>query len=1027
LSGIEMTRLGGRACGGGQVIMNLGTFVARARWSGACLAVAVLALCLCVLPVQAQVVTTLPGSYPGAQFPALDAERTLYVSDQSGLTATPRVQGGGYGSPVTLGSGTFISTEGVALDGNGTLFVVDTGRSEIFKAEAPYTTFTPIIQIIASTALTGIAVDANDNVFFTDFHNAKVYELSASAYANGTTASSATVIYSGNPNQDGFVAVALDAAGNVYVTNDEAGTIVKLAAGTFTPSTIFNNNGFVSPTGIAIDGSGNIYFTDAETSSVNEIVAPAYTNIVTLADSSHFSDPVGVGLDAIGNIFVADRIQNAVKEIMAPPAVSAVSPNTGPLAGGTTVTITGTNLTGATAVSFGGTAATNVHVVSATQVTATSPANSVSGPVDVQVTTPNGTSPTLAADQFTYGTLPSVSSINPRNGPTAGGNTVTINGANFSSATSVQFGSNAAAFSIVSDMQITATAPPGSAGPVNVTVTNVGGPSITSGSYTYVAAPTVSAVSPGSGPGGGGTPVTITGSHFTGATAVSFGVNAATNVTVGSDSQITATAPTGSGTVDVTVTTPGGTSATSEADAFTYVGVPTVTAIAPSTGPTVGGTFVTITGTNFSNATSVQFGTMASVDFSIKSATQIVAAVPLAPSVETVDITVTSPGGTSPTSSADLFTYYVQPPFAPVVTSVSPAQGPPAGGTTVTITGAGFTNAMTVRFGTVGASFALNGDTQITATSPAASAPGAVDVTVTTAGGTSVTSAADKFTYGVTRTWVSGVGNDSNACDRTSPCLTFAAALANTTPGGEIDVLNAGDFGPLTITKSITIDNETSPIGGASVSTGSAITIQAGANDVINLHGLTLAGAGAVDGILITSAARVDIENCSIQGFGSAGIAVSPASGAVEVKLANVTSAFNTSGIVIQPASGATAKVTIARSHVDNNLGAGLQADGSGGGVVNAAVADSSLSANATNGALALGGAVLNLTHDAIAGNGSGGVASSGGATVTVGGSQIVNNATGVSASGGTLISYGNNQLVGNGSAGRFTSTGPLN
>ena len=102
--------------------------------------------------------------------------------------------------------------------------------------------------------------------------------------------------------------------------------------------------------------------------------------------------------------------------------------------------------------------------------------------------------------------------------------------------------------------------------------------------------PTVTNVNPNTGPTSGGTSVTITGTNFSGATAVSFGSNAAASFTVNSATQITATSPAGVGTVDVTVTTEGGTSAISSGDRFTYGSAPTVTNVNPNTGPTSGGT-----------------------------------------------------------------------------------------------------------------------------------------------------------------------------------------------------------------------------------------------------------------------------------------------------------------------------------------------------------------------------------------------------------------------------------------------------
>ncbi|MGD0076731.1 MAG: IPT/TIG domain-containing protein, partial [Candidatus Binataceae bacterium] len=262
---------------------------------------------------------------------------------------------------------------------------------------------------------------------------------------------------------------------------------------------------------------------------------------------------------------------------------------------------------------------------------------------------------------------------------------------------------------------------------------------------TYAAdaqAPTVTSISPNSG--GGGQDVLITGTNFVDVTAVRFGALAASYVLVNSPTSITASAPSGSGTVDITVTTPAGTSATSTSDQFTYPLVPTVTSISPNNGPPAGGTTVTITGTNFTPGTAfVYFAGYGVVPTIVNSATSITVTSPAG--TGTVDITVSINGETSATSAADKFTYTAT---GPAVTSISPNSGPTAGGTSVTITGANFTGATAVKFGsTNAASFNVNSATSITATSPAGS--GTVDITVTTPGGTSVTSAADQFTYGV--------------------------------------------------------------------------------------------------------------------------------------------------------------------------------------------------------------------------------------------------------------------------------------
>ena len=122
---------------------------------------------------------------------------------------------------------------------------------------------------------------------------------------------------------------------------------------------------------------------------------------------------------------------------VSPPTITNVNPNTGPAAGGTSVTITGTNLNGATAVRPV-LAAGSFTVNGATQITATSPAGT--GTVDVTVTTPGGTSAPSSADQFGYVSAPTVTGINPITGPPAGGTSVTITGTNLNGATAVRFG-----------------------------------------------------------------------------------------------------------------------------------------------------------------------------------------------------------------------------------------------------------------------------------------------------------------------------------------------------------------------------------------------------------------------------------------------------------------------------------------------------------------------------------------------------------------------------------------------------------
>ncbi|WP_234365441.1 IPT/TIG domain-containing protein, partial [Streptomyces sp. RTd22] len=207
------------------------------------------------------------------------------------------------------------------------------------------------------------------------------------------------------------------------------------------------------------------------------------------------------------------------------------------------MTIMGSNFNQATAVRFGTTLAPAFTVVSANQITATSPAGS--GTVLITVTGPGGTSNGVA---FSYASAaaPVLSGVSPVQGPAAGGTTVTLTGSGLGGATAVRFGSvNASSFTVVSSSQITAVAPSGSAGPVQVTVIGPGGTS-NGVTYTYVVSPVLSGVSPNQGPAAGGTSVALTGSGFSGVTAVRFGSVLASSFTVVSSTQITAVAPSGS-------------------------------------------------------------------------------------------------------------------------------------------------------------------------------------------------------------------------------------------------------------------------------------------------------------------------------------------------------------------------------------------------------------------------------------------------------------------------------------------------
>jgi len=282
-----------------------------------------------------------------------------------------------------------------------------------------------------------------------------------------------------------------------------------------------------------------------------------------------------------------------------------------------------------------------------------------------------------------------------------------------------------------------------------------------------------------------------------------------------------------------------------------------------------------------------------------------------------------------------------------------------------------------------------------------------------------------------TRTWVSGVGDDANPCSRTAPCKTFAGAISKTAAGGEISVLDPGGFGALTITKSVSIVAEGAE-GGLLASLSNGIVINAGANDVVHLRGLIFEGVGnGLNGIRFLAGGALHVENCVIADFRSTsagsghGISFEP-NGAAELHVAdtlivNNGNGSNGGGINVKPSGSGSAKVSLQRVRMENNV-FGLKADGNGNtGGIAVTVVDSLASGNSFSGFTATtgpGGAPVGLTIDrsVSANNGTTGVAAGGAlAVIRLSNSTVTGNGTGLLAvNGGTLASYVNNQVHGN-------------
>jgi hypothetical protein len=328
-------------------------------------------------------------------------------------------------------------------------------------------------------------------------------------------------------------------------------------------------------------------------------------------------------------------------------------------------------------------------------------------------------------------------------------------------------------------------------------------------------------LSPSSAPAAGGGTITVaasSGTPFASATTVNFGSTKQPATVGGGGASVTATIPPESGSkyqVFISVTSPTGTTGPGPADLFTYG--PTVTNISPNTGPLVGGTPVTVTGTGFTATSSVSFGGTAATVASFNGSTTLIVTAPTGSG--TVDVNVTNPAlpasvQTSPTSSADQFTYAMS------VTSISPASGPGAGGTTVDIKGQGFTGETGVAFGNAPASnVTFISDGEITAVSPAGT--GVVDIQVTTPAGVTARGASDQFSY--VSGALTGLGIQLNGASP-SPKLS-CAYQANGSNTCSVSGVGCGGSATFYV---LTVDGAGNPVvagpGGQTVSVGKGAT-----------------------------------------------------------------------------------------------------------------------------------------------------------------------------------------------------------
>lgn len=269
-----------------------------------------------------------------------------------------------------------------------------------------------------------------------------------------------------------------------------------------------------------------------------------------------------------------------------------------------------------------------------------------------------------------------------------------------------------------------------------------------------------------------------------------------------------------------------------------------------------------------------------------------------------------------------------------------------------------------------------------------------------------------------TRTWVSGVGDDANPGSRTAPCKTFAGAMSKTAAGGEIDALDPGGFGAVTITKAITIDGGGGQVASILVAGTHGITVNAGPNDVvilrnIRINGIAGTGSGGLNGINFLAGKALIVENCSINGFTQSGIYLSTGA-STNVQISNTSILNSHNGVMVEPTNAGAVNLSLDHLSVWDSSNVGLYLLGPGkavikdsatlGGVYGMVVDKVDVQADGLNASqnsyvgVQIGGGSLRLSNCVITGN-----------------------ANGLRMLGGVISSYGNNRIDGNTAA-----NGPL-
>ncbi len=424
--------------------------------------------------------------------------------------------------------------------------------------------------------------------------------------------------------------------------------------------------------------------------------------------------------------------------IVTTPSVDTLRPNSGPSTGGTMARVSGNYLLPQAQFLYGDVPAPRSFVSGDDTAVVVSPAGTIGQVVDLLAINFDGTATRLPTafgymDPALLGVGPTIASVAPGQVSILGGTPMQVNGANFQSQAQGFAGlSPIVGANQVNPSRIDGAAPPGPIGPADVTITNPDGQSATlTGAVIYVVPPpTIATITPNTGPGQGGTSVRINGAGFQVGAAVNFGGSSAPTAVVLSPTDIDVIAPVGAdGPVNITIVNPDGQSVVRN-NAYTYVAPPNPVQVTPSSGPTTGGTAITITGTFFRTGATVRVGPNACQSVIVLTGGTAITCNTPTGSSGPVLVSVTNPDNQTGVLN-NAFTYLAPVP-PPTVTGISPAFGPVTGGTQVTVLGSNFQAGATVRFGTVNATAAnVISPSAIVVTIPGQAGPGSVGVTVT--------------------------------------------------------------------------------------------------------------------------------------------------------------------------------------------------------------------------------------------------------------------------------------------------------